>query len=57
MHMEVGTQQRAEWPVSWEMLKHVEGAAKEKEVGESVAWIGLASKLLAEKGGRVHAVY
>ena len=65
-HVEEGTQQRMRRPLSWEMLKEMEEAAKEWGVGGRVAWIGLAltyllllrvSELFAEDDGRVHAVY
>ena len=53
-------------PLSWEMLKRMEAAAKEWGVGGRVAWIGLAltyltrlgaSELFAEDDGILHAVY
>ena len=65
-HVEGGTQQRMRRPLSREMLKEMEEAAKEWEVGGRVAWIGLAltyllllraSKLFTEDGSRVRAVY
>ena len=65
-HVEGGTQQRVRRPLSWEILKGMEGAVKEWGVGEIVAWIGLAltylilleaSELFAEDDGSVHAVY
>ena len=65
-HVEGDIQQRARIPLSWEMMKRMEGAAKEWKVGGIVAWIELAltylipmrsSELLAEDDGSVHAVY
>ena len=65
-HVEEGTQQRVRRPLSWEMLKEMEKAAKEWGVGRRVAWIGLpltyllllrASELFAEDSGSVHTVY
>ena len=65
-HVEGGTQQRMRRPLSWEMLKEMEEAAKEWGMGGRVVWIGLAltyllllraSELFAEDDGSVHAVY
>ena len=63
--VEGGTQQRARRPLSWDMLKRMEGVAKGCGVGGRVEWIGLAltylillraSELIAEDDGNVHAV-
>ena len=65
-HVEGGTQQRMRRPLSWEMLKGMEEAAKEWGMGGRVVWIRLvltyllllrASELFAEDDGRVDAVY
>ena len=65
-YVERGSQQRMRRPLSWEMLKEMEEAAKEWRVGGRVAWIGLdltyllllrASELFAEDNGSLHAVY
>ena len=64
--MEGGTQQRVRRLLSWEMLKRMEGIAKEWGTGGRVVRIGLAltylillraSELFAEDDGSVHAVY
>ena len=64
--MEGGTQQRVRRPLSWEMSKRMERAAKELGVGGRVAWIGLSltylillrvSELFAEDDGSMHIVY
>lgn len=65
-HVGQGTQQRVRMPLSWEILKRMEGVAKDWGVGERVSWIRLAptclmplraSKLFAEVDGSVHVVY
>ena len=64
-HAEGGTWQQVRRPLSWEMLRGTEGAAKEWGMGGSVACIGVAlsylvllraSDLIADDEGRVHAV-
>lgn len=61
-----GTHQRARRPVTWEVLKELKGAAKGREFGGRIEWIGLAtiyhlllrvSKLYAENDRRVHALH
>lgn len=64
MHVERGTHNGVRKPLSWDMLKRMEEAAKEWRVGGRVAWIGLAmtchfrlKALFAEVDRSDHAVY